>query len=187
VIAWLDNQLLPKVTLMGHSMGGKVAMLLAVRHPERVARLIVVDVAPKDYFWAAHREEFGAMNELDLTRLQTRAEAEQRFEARVNDWAMRKFLATSLERLPEGGWRWVVNLPVLTAALPLLEKNPLKAGDRYDGPTLFIAGGKSNYVQPADRALVTAHFPAAKFSVLENSGHNPHMDAREAFVAAVRS
>jgi pimeloyl-ACP methyl ester carboxylesterase len=100
VIAWLDVQGLARVTLLGHSMGGKVAMLLACRHPDRVARLIVVDIAPKDYFWVAHRAEFAAMNELDLTSLQSRAEAELRFEARVDDWAMRKFIATNLERTP---------------------------------------------------------------------------------------
>jgi esterase len=185
VVAWLDQQGLSKITLMGHSMGGKVAMLLACRHPERIERLIVVDIAPKDYYWVAHRAEFASMNELDLEHLQSRAEAELRFEARVNDWAMRKFLATNLERNADGRWRWMVNLPVLTAALATLEKNPLASGDRYDGPVLFIAGGKSNYVVAADRALVTRHFPNAKISVLEASGHNPHMDAREAFVAAV--
>jgi esterase len=185
VLAWLDAQSLSCVTLMGHSMGGKTAMLLACQHHERVQSLIVVDVAPKDYFWIAHRDEFAAMNELDLAQLQTRAEAEQRFEARVSDWAMRKFLATSLERQPEGGWRWIVNLPALTAALPVLEKNPLSAGDRYDGPAIFITGGKSNYVQPSDHAAILQHFPAAKFEVLAESGHNPHMDARERFVASV--
>ena len=188
VVAWLEAQGLARVTLMGHSMGGKVAMLLACRHPERVERLIVVDVAPKDYFWAAHRAEFAAMNELDLVHLASRAEAELRFEARVSDWAMRKFLATSLERLPENGqgWRWIVNLPVLTEALSVLEKNPLAAGDRFTGPTLFIAGGKSNYVQAEDHTVIAKIFPGAKIEVLPGSGHNPHMDAREEFVALIR-
>jgi esterase len=186
VVAWLEAQRLSRVTLVGHSMGGKVAMLLACRHPARVERLIVVDIAPKDYFWVAHRAEFAAMNELDLAHLQSRAEAELHFEARVSDWAMRKFLATNLERTVEGGWRWLVNLPVLTAALSALEKNPLAPDDRYEGPTLFISGGKSNYVQPADREVIAKHFPAAKFAVIDDSGHNPHMEAREGFVATVQ-
>jgi esterase len=186
VIAWLDFQQLTQVTLMGHSMGGKVAMLIACRHPGRVEHLIVVDIAPKDYFWIAHRAEFSAMNELDLGHLASRAEAELRFEARVSDWAMRKFLATNLERTAGGGWRWLVNLPVLTGALSALEKNPLAPEDRYEGPTLFISGGKSNYVQPGDRAAINQHFPAAKLEVLAESGHNPHMDAREGFVEIVR-
>lgn len=187
MIAWLDAQQLGRVKLMGHSLGGKVAMLLACRHPERVERLFVVDIAPKDYFWAAHRAEFAAMNELDLAHLQSRAEAELRFEARVSDWAMRKFLATNLERAAEDGWRWIVNLPALTAALAALEKNSLAPGDRYAGPALFIAGGKSNYVQPGDREVIAKHFSAAKLETISDSGHNPHMDAREAFVEIVRN
>ncbi|MEO7412795.1 MAG: alpha/beta fold hydrolase, partial [Opitutaceae bacterium] len=186
VIAWLDAQNLTCVTLLGHSMGGKVAMLLACRHAERVGRLVVVDIAPKDYFWVAHRAEFAAMNGLQLEPLQSRAEAELRFETRVSDWAMRKFLATNLECTAEGGWRWLVNLSVLTSALPELEKNPLIPDDRFEGPALFIFGGKSNYVQPGDHLGIERHFPAAKFEVLADSGHNPHMDAREKFVAIVQ-
>ena len=186
VLAWLDGQGIAKATLMGHSMGGKVAMLLACRHPERVERLVVVDIAPKDYNSAAHRSEFAAMNELDLRTLQSRGEAELRFEARVGDWAMRKFLSTNLERDVETGtWRWLVNLPVLTAALPALEKAPLGDGDRFEGATLFVTGGKSRYVVPTDWESIEAHFPQAKLEVIAASGHNPHMETREAFVQAV--
>ena len=185
VLEWLNAQQLPRVTLMGHSMGGKVAMLLASRHPERVERLIIVDTAPKDYFWLAHRAEFAAMNELDLGSLQSRAEAELRFEARVDDWAMRKFLATNLEQTPSGAWRWIVNLPALTAALPALEKNPLGPADRFDGSTQLIAGGKSHYVEPGDWGAVTGHFPNARLEIIPHSGHNPHMETREAFVRLV--
>jgi len=187
VIAWMDAQGLAQVTLMGHSMGGKTAMVLACRHPARVTRLIVVDIAPKDYFWAAHRAEFAAMNELDLGSLQSRAEAELRFEARVDDWAMRKFIATNLERRTDGaGWRWVINLPAVTAALPVMEKNPVGAGEQFDGETLFVIGGKSHYVQPADQAVISTHFPRARIETIAESGHNPHMETREAFVRAVR-
>ena len=187
VVAWMDAQGLAQVTLMGHSMGGKTAMVLACRHPARVSQLIVVDIAPKDYFWAAHRAEFAAMNELDLGSLQSRAEAELRFEARVDDWAMRKFIATNLERGADGaGWRWVINLPVVTMALPAMEKNPLGSGDRFERDTLFVVGGKSRYVQATDHAVITTHFPRALIETIPESGHNPHMETREAFVRAVR-
>jgi pimeloyl-ACP methyl ester carboxylesterase len=186
VWGWMDATGVRRATLMGHSLGGKVAMALACRHPERVERLVVVDIAPKDYHSAAHRAEFAAMNELDLRTLQSRTEAELKFEARVGDWAMRKFLTTNLERDTEtGAWRWIVNLPVLTAALPALEKNPLAADDRFDGPTLFVAGEKSRYVLPEDRGRVAAHFPHAKHVVIAGAGHNPHMETRPAFSAAV--
>lgn len=186
VVEWLDEQGIAQASLLGHSMGGKAAMLLACRHPKRVARLIVADIAPKDYFWVAHRVNFAAMHELDLASLHSRAEAEVRLEARVPNWALRKFLATNLERTDDGAWRWTINLPAITAALSALEKNSLEAGDRYDGPALFIAGGKSDYVGEEDQRAIRAHFPAARVAVVAESGHNPHMETREKFVALVR-
>jgi pimeloyl-ACP methyl ester carboxylesterase len=185
VRAWLDDLGLARATFVGHSMGGKVAMLLACRHAERVERLVVVDIAPRDYFWPGHRQNFAAMNELNLTDLDSRAEAELRFEARVASYGMRKFLSTNLERSDAAQWRWTINLPVLTAALPALERNPLTAADVYAGPVHVIAGAKSSYVEPADHAAIRGHFPAARFTTIAESGHNPHMEARAAFVAAV--
>jgi esterase len=186
VLAWIGAQGLARVTLLGHSLGGKVAMLVACRHPERVERLIVVDIAPKDYDWAGQRAAFAAMNELDLSHLRSRAEAEQRFAARVPDGAMRKFLTTNLERTAGGGWTWLINLPALSAAVPALERNSLGAGDKFSGPVLVISGGRSAYVRAADWAAVTEHFPAATWKVISEAGHNPHVEAREAFVSAVK-
>lgn len=185
VLAWLDHEGIARTTLLGHSLGGKVAMLLACRHPDRVERLVIVDIAPKDYLSRAHRAEFAAMNELDLVTLQSRGEAELRFEGRVPDWSMRKFLATNLDRTEAGGWRWMVNLPALTDALPLLERDSLAEADRFDGPTHFILGGKSRYVLPTDEEKIRRHFPRATLARLPDAGHNPHMDSREQFVKTV--
>lgn len=184
IIAWMDAQGLAKAVIVGHSMGGKTAMLLACRRPERVARLVVVDIAPKDYYWVAHRGEFLAMTELDLGSLQSRQEAEMRFEARVDNLGMRKFLATNLVQA-DGRWHWQVNVPVLTVALPRMEKNSLRSDDRFDGPTLFILGGRSRYAEERDHDLIRQHFPAARIEVIADSGHNPHMDKREEFVRLV--
>lgn len=185
VVEWLDRQAIGPATLLGHSMGGKIAMLLACRQPERVSRLVVVDIAPKNYFWPGHRANFAAMNELNLADLRSRGDAELRFEARVPNWGTRKFLATNLERTPEGGWTWLINLPALTAALPLLEANPLQPDDHYSGPTRFIVGGKSNYLEAEDQVTVRNHFPLADLRTIEGAGHNPHLEARAEFVAAV--
>jgi esterase len=187
VLAWLDSHGLRRAELVGHSMGGKVAMLLACRHPARVARLVVVDIAPKDYSWPERRQEFAAMNELDLSTLKSRADAEGRLEARVPGWAERKFLTTNLERVDSGGWKWQINLAAITAALPELERNPIAAGDRFVGPALFIAGASSGYVKPPDQDVILGHFPQARFEVIPGSGHNPHIEARDAFVRAVTS
>ncbi len=185
VIAWMDARQMAQAVLVGHSMGGKTAMRLACRQAERVAKLVVVDIAPKDYFWIAHRAEFAAMNQLELTGLQSRAEAEMRFEAQVPSLRMRKFLSTNLERSNDGRWRWLINLPVLTVALPVLEKNSLQVTDGFDGPVQFIVGGRSEYVQSADHSTIRRHFPLAQIATIAESGHNPHMDAREEFVRLV--
>jgi pimeloyl-ACP methyl ester carboxylesterase len=185
VVEWIDARGWGRTAVMGHSMGGKVAMLLACRRPERVERLIVVDIAPKDYPEERHREEFDAMNGLDLAGLRTRAEAERRLESRVPDWAMRKFLTTNLEKGEDGLWRWTINLPALTRALPALAKNPLLPSDRFGGPARFVVGGRSGYVRADDRAGIVLHFPAATLEILPDSGHNPHMEARKAFVGSV--
>jgi pimeloyl-ACP methyl ester carboxylesterase len=100
---------------------------------------------------------------------------------------MRKFIATNLERTPEGGWRWQINLAAITAALPELERDPLLPGDRFDGPALFIAGEKSNYIGPGDREAILRHFPSARILTLPGAGHNPHIESRQALVRAVLS
>ncbi len=185
VLAWADRLGLERFSLMGHSMGGKVAMLLACRFPARLDRLVVVDIAPKTYLSNAHRAEFAAMNELELRGLESRAQAEMRFESRVPDWSMRKFLTTNLERDADGTWRWLINLPVLTRSLPDLETNPLSDSDQYDGPTRFINGGRSRYVQPEDEPAIRKYFPKVTRVTLADCGHNPHMEAREKFVEAM--
>ncbi len=185
IVAWMDARQMAQAVVVGHSMGGKTAMLLACRHPERVERLVVVDIAPKDYSWAAHRGEFMAMNELDLISLKSRAEAEMRFEARVTNLGTRKFLATNLDRTEDDGWRWTINLPVLTETLAVLEKNNLGQGDHYDGQTLFVVGGCSRYAESGDHDLIRQHFPQVQIETIAESGHNPHMDSRETFVRLV--
>ena len=182
VLGWRDDRRLSQATVLGHSMGGKTAMLLACREPGRVKALIVVDIAPKKYYWVAHRASFAAMTELNLAELHSRAEAELRLEARVPNWATRKFLTTNLEQDDNGRWRWQINLPAITAAVAELEGNPLRPEDRFAGPCRFIAGASSNYIEEADHAAIRAYFPQATIAVLPGCGHNPHMEARQAFV-----
>jgi pimeloyl-ACP methyl ester carboxylesterase len=187
VIAWMDSRQLMRALVMGHSLGGKVAMALACRFPQRVARLIVVDIAPKEYHSLSHRDELAAMSELDLRVIRRRDEAEAHFEKRVADPVMRKFLVTNLKRDDEtGGLVWMPDVPAIAAALPGLEENPLRAGEVYEGETLFIACGKSDYVrEDEDRVTIMRHFPNARIETLVDSGHNPHVEAREEFVQVV--
>lgn len=185
VIAWMDAQGLERAHLVGHSMGGKTAMRLAVDHPLRVAKLVVVEIAPKAYP-RSHGLNFGAMARLDVAAIRSRQEAEEQLAADVTDWAMRKFLLTNLERNPHGpGFRWSINLPALTEALPILEENSLAPGERFDGDALFVLGGRSRYFLPEDEPAARAFFPYARFETIPESGHNPHFDTREAFVRSV--
>jgi len=187
VVAWLEARGLERVHLLGHSMGGKVAMVLACRHPDRVARLVAVDIAPKAYP-KSHGREFEAMNSLDVGALISRADAERQIEPAVPDWGLRQFLLSNLERRKDGaGFRWTINLAGLTAALPTLEAEFLAAADRFASEVLFVLGGKSRYfVRGEDEALVARHFPGARYATIAESGHNPHFEMRERFVAVVR-
>jgi len=181
VLEWCDAHGLTKATVMGHSMGGKAAMLLACRHPRRVERLMVVDTAPRAYRSPGLEAQFAAMSSLALDTLRSRGDAEQRLEAIVPDWAARKFLTTNLAQGADGRWHWSINLPVLAAALLELGKNPLVTTDRFAGPALFVAGGKSRFLLAADHAAIAAHFPNARVEVIPGAAHNPHMETREAF------
>ncbi len=186
LLAWLDARGLGQIDLLGHSMGGKLAMAFACRHPERVRRLVVVDIAPRPYRMPSHVAEFRAMHELRLDSLRSRADAEMRLEGRVPDASMRQFLAGNLERDPaSGAWRWSFDLLALTAALPFLKGSPLAPADRFAGPALFLAGERSPYVQPADLPLIETHFPGARLIRLPRSGHNPHLESRADFLAAL--
>jgi len=186
LLAWLDARGLAHIDLLGHSMGGKIAMAFACRHPERVRRLVIVDIAPRLYQMPSHVAEFRAMHELRLNALNSRAEAEMRLEGRIANPAMRRFLASSLRENPDTGvWSWPFDLFALTAALPLLKNNPLSPEDRFLGKALFLAGEHSPYVSPEDEPLIEAHFPGAKITRLPRSGHNPHLESRADFLATI--
>ena len=186
VIRWLDAQGLARVALMGHSMGGKLAMALACHRPERVERLVSVDIAPRDYDASKFGGILDAMLAIDTEKLATRAEAEVQLEGVVKDWAMIKFLTTNLERGEDGRFQWRVNVAALRAELDEIARTSLLPDDRYDGPTLFVVGGYSRHVREEDRPEIAARFPQSSIVTVAESGHNPHIEAREAFVEAVR-
>lgn len=184
VAAWIERSGLPPVHLLGHSLGGKVAMRLAAVRPDLIARLTVVDIAPRDYPGRL-RIEFEAMRTLDLSTLTSRRDADNALTALIPDWAQRQFLLTNLGQDNAGAWVWKVNFPALEAALPLMLTNPLAPGQRFTGPARLIRGGKSDYVRDEDLPAFREYFPAGDVITLAESGHNPHFDARSGFVEAV--
>ncbi len=183
VVRWLDDNAVVECTLLGHSMGGKTAMALACRHPQRVSRLIVADIAPKDN--PAMLREFDAMGSLNPATLKSLQDADRLLEPHIPNLGMRRFLLTNLERNPEGGYHWTVNLPSLTRALATLALNPLDTFEHYAGETLFIRGGRSDFVPDSIWKQTTEYFPRAKLITLPDAGHNVHVDDRKGFVAAV--
>ncbi|MCV2491847.1 alpha/beta fold hydrolase [Geodermatophilus sp. YIM 151500] len=190
------------VTLVGHSMGGKVAMQLALRRPELLRGLVVVDVAPVDYPVRGGRTDdpdeeispFGAyiaaMRAIELETLQTREDADAALRDAVPSDMVRGFLLQSLVREGrgvDGGWRWRLNLAALERDLEHLRGFPEPPeGARYDGPVLWIAGANSTYVLDRDRDRMDELFPATRLVRIKNAGHWVHSEQPEVFLATVR-
>lgn len=166
------------VDLLGHSMGGKAAMMLALTRGGLVQRLLVADIAPVAY---AHSQNhlIAAMRALPLAGLTSRVEADAALQAAIPDKATRAFLLQSLDL--RGGARWMLNLDVLEREMGRITGWPDVTG-QFAGPTLFLSGGRSDYVQPSHRARIKALFPAARFAKLPDAGHWLHADAPHAFV-----
>lgn len=172
------------VDVVGHSMGGKAAMQLALTRGDLVGRLVVADIAPVAYGHSqGHLVE--AMEALDLDGLSTRAEADRRLAAAVPDPGVRAFLLQSLD-LRAHPPRWRLNLPVLRAEMDRITGWPGTQG-RFDHPTLFLTGGQSDYVRPEHRPAIKALFPRARFARIPAAGHWLHADAPRAVEETLRA
>ncbi len=168
--------------VVGHSMGGKTAMQLALTAPGRVERLLLADIAPVHY--PPHfRDIAAAMLSIPLLPGLTRAEANAAIEATAADPAVRGFLLQNLRFGDPPAWR--IGLAEIAAGLPAIER--WEGAGVYDGPVLVLRGERSDYVLPEHRPLFRALFPRARFASLRDAGHWLHADAPEAFVAMVLS
>ena len=177
------------VTLVGHSMGGKVAMIAALRAPEHVRRLCVVDIAPVDYHGRSEFEVYvEAMQALDLDSLERRADADAALEVKVPDRSVRDFLLQNLRRDGDG-WRWQVNLDVLGRDLDVLGGWPadqLEGVAPYEGPVLWVAGADSRYVREEHEAEMRRLFPRTRKIVVKDAGHWVHSQQPEVVVEVLR-
>jgi len=187
VAALLDEH--DPVSLVGHSLGGKVAMLVALRHPEFVARLCVVDVSPVTY--PSAREFSGyiaAMKDLDLARIATRDDADQALAAAVPQATVRAFLLQNLRR-DGSGWRWQMNLDVLGRDLAEIGGWPGERLDGippYQGPVLWVAGQNSAYVQDDYAEAMDQLFPRNRRVTIKGAGHWVHSEQPEIFLEVLR-
>ncbi|MFW1677503.1 alpha/beta fold hydrolase [Pontibacter sp. JAM-7] len=183
-IVKLMNQLgLDKAHILGHSMGGKVAMELAMNHADYVNKLIVVDIAPVRYP-RQHDNVFAGLRSLDLASLTSRTDADNQLAAEISEVSVRAFLLTNLYRTTRGGFGWRMNLEGLYQAYDEIADAP--HGEPFAGQTLFIKGGNSDYLDEAYRPTVLSHFPQAKYQIMGKTGHWPHAEQPNEFCRLVK-
>ncbi|HSV29220.1 MAG TPA: alpha/beta fold hydrolase [Candidatus Omnitrophota bacterium] len=169
--------------VVGHSMGGKAAMALALTRPDLVEKLVVVDIAPVGYSHT-FAPYIKAMRAVPLSTAQRRADVEEHLKAAIPDPRVRAFLMQNLDGEP-GAYRWRPNLAVLGAAMTDILDFPAFAGARYDGPALFLAGGDSDYVLPEHEPRIAELFPHARVERVGGAGHWLHADRPDVFVKLV--
>ena len=175
-----------RAAVMGHSMGGKAAMTLALTRPELVERLAVVDIAPVSYTHT-FAPYIKAMRAAPLAEATPRAEIEAALAGPIPDKGVRAFLMQNLEG-GAGGYRWRPNLAVLGAHMDDILAFPrFPEGRHYDGPTLFVAGATSDYILPAHEDVIAQYFPKAETVEVAGAGHWVHADNPAAFLEAIRS
>lgn len=180
LLAMLD---IPACDLMGHSMGGKVAMTLALQQPGMIRRLLVVDIAPKAYP-PRHQALLQAMAAMPLAGFSSRKQADEWLAPTVKHPFERGFLLKNLGRNADGKFYWQCNLPEIARHYLKISGFPASEA-RCPAPTLFIHGGQSDYVTEEDRELIQQYFPAAELANIEAAGHLPHVQTPVEFTALV--
>jgi pimeloyl-ACP methyl ester carboxylesterase len=177
----IDEQGLESALLIGHSMGGKAAMWLALERPERVTGLVVVDIAPVTY-----PNRFGviyeALHAVDQAPVGSRGEADAILAGYLDEAGLRQFLLQNLHQVA-GGWGWRMNLPALTRGMAEIVGFPTHEGPAYPGPTLFIHGEQSDYLQPEARPVIRRLFPRARLQGVPGAGHWVYAEQPQAFSA----
>ena len=175
---YIEHHGLEKVNLLGHSMGGKTAMFFAMKYPERLKKLIIVDISPK-YYPPHHHFIFDAIHSLPI-ELQSRKALESFLNEKINNTAISLFLLKNLKRKKEGGFAWKPNIEVLENTLGDLGE-ALPPMSVYTKPVLFIKGEKSPYISEKDLPLIKAHFPNHQMIEVPDAGHWVHAEKPQLF------
>lgn len=183
--AFMDEHGLTKASLLGHSMGGKAVMEFANRYPEKIEKLIVADISPRQYNWN-YDSVFEALHNVKLDQVTNRNDAEEMLREVMKEDSMVQFLLKSLDRNPDGTYQWKMNLEVLYNNFNEVIKG-IELKGIYHFPTLVIRGGSSKYVLEDDIAQYKQHFTELEIVTLDNAGHWLHAEAPKAFLEAVRN
>lgn len=170
---------IPKAVILGHSMGGKVAMMFAIQFPEITTKLIVADIAPREYK-RAHDDVFDAIFHVDLQHITSRKEAEAAMMPYLGDFGTRQFILKSLNRLEDGTYEWKFNLRTLYQEYEEIRK-AVTSTHVYEREALFIKGALSGYVKERDVEDIQKLFPNAQIQTVEDAGHWLHADKPAVF------
>lgn len=168
--------------LLGHSMGGKVAMNFALSHPDKLEKLIVVDIAPRAYN-LEHYVIVDGLKAIPIQTLTSRNEAEEILSKYVPEHDVRQFLLKNLQRKAEGGFSWKINLPVISQKLDNIGVD-LQFPGKFEKPTLFIRGLKSKYIRDEDRTRIKEIYPKSSFVTMD-TGHWVQAEKPQEFVTVV--
>jgi esterase len=183
IAEFFDDQQIQHPILIGHSMGGKTAMNFALAYPDQVAKLIVVDISPR-YYDLEHYTIVEGLNALDIPSFTTRNQVDEALSKYVPEPDVRQFLLKNLQRKPEGGFTWKINLPVISSKLANIGVD-LQYPGKFNKPTLFIRGAKSKYVPDADWKRIQEVFPEASLETMD-TGHWVQAEKPQEFVAVVK-
>ena len=182
---FMDQQQIEVANLLGHSLGGGIAMRFTSQYPERVKKLIVVDFAPKKYQPSLDGLIKWLMS-WDLSAVKTLKEADQKFAEILPDPAIRNFLLKNLYRRKDGRFDWKVNLKTIYNNLDKVS-GYLNERTTINNPTLFIRGGKSDYIKPEDIYLIRKHFSEVEIETISGAGHWLHAEAPDQFIKLVQN
>ncbi len=178
VVHYMDQHGIDKSIVIGHSMGGKVAMTLALNYPERVRALIIADIAPVKYT-PHHERILEGLRALNIGRIKDRKTADTQLSVYIPDVSVRQFILKSLVK-DGSALKWRMNVPAIINNYDAILDAPSGKGP-YTGPTLFIAGGNSDYIKPKYRKAVLDLFPEAKTKIIEGAAHWLHAEKPETF------
>ncbi|PNQ73976.1 alpha/beta hydrolase [Hanstruepera neustonica] len=182
---YLDDKALREIVLLGHSMGGKTAMLFAAKYPEYVSKLIVADISPR-YYPVHHDMILKGLSSLDFSKIKSRGAADKQLANYVPEFGIRQFLLKNLYWKEKGQLALRMNIDVLREQVSEVgEALPVHA--RFEGDVLFLRGDKSEYIGHQDEAIIKNHFPHYKLVTISNAGHWLHAENPEDFYNAVIS
>lgn len=172
ILQLMDEMQIPKINLIGHSMGGKAAMHFALQHPQRIEKLVVVDIAPK-YYPIHHRQLLDALVELDLSKISSRKEAETQLALKISNQGELQFILKNLywKDTATNQLAWRFNLPVINSAIEIVGEVQQIPDMPLQLPCIFVRGEKSNYIKDTDFELIHQLFANASIHTIEGAGH----------------